>query len=211
MITIDKSRCALIVVDVQNDFCPGGSLEVLEGDQVAPVINRIAPMFSRVVATQDWHPPNHISFASNHKGGKPFDLIDIKGVEQVLWPAHCVFGTAGADFCQDLDTNFFDIIIRKGQNPELDSYSAFFENDSLTPTGLAPYLKGLGLEQVFLTGLATDVCVFFSAMDAVRLGFEVYLVEDAARGIDSPPGSLKERISEMKDAGVQIIRSVDLE
>ena len=202
---------AFIIVDVQNDFCPGGSLEVEEGDEIIPVINSIVKKFTRVVATQDWHPGGHVSFASNHAGKKPFDSIELAGVgTQLLWPDHCVPGTPGADFHPTLDTTCFDLIIRKGKNPGLDSYSAFFENDRKTSTGLEYYLKGLNIKHLFLTGLATDFCVFYSALDAVNLGFEVALVEDATRGIDTPAGSLQERLNEMAGAGVRIINSGEL-
>lgn len=209
----DYSQSALLIIDVQNDFCPGGSLEVKDGHRIVPVINRIMNIFGKVAATQDWHPQNHVSFASNHPGKNPFDIIDLPGVEgkQVLWPDHCIQGTRGADFHPDLDSAGIDVIIRKGRNENLDSYSAFYENDRCTPTGLGFYLKGLQVKQLFLTGLATDVCVFYSAMDAVRLAFEsIYLIEDAARGIDTPQGSLEERLNDMKQAGVKIIHSAEL-
>ncbi len=189
----------LVVIDVQNDFCPGGALPVAEGDQVVPVINRLAARFQRVVATQDWHPSGHVSFASSHPGRRPFESIG----SQQLWPDHCLAGSRGAELHPKLDTRPFALIVRKGARRELDSYSAFFENDRSTPTGLGYYLQGLGVGEVWLAGLATDVCVYHSAMDALRLGFGVFLVEEACRGIDQPPGSLKERLAEMKAAGVR--------
>ena len=189
---------ALVVIDVQNDFCPGGALPVAEGDRVVPVINRLAARFQRVVATQDWHPPGHVSFASSHPGRRPFESIDM----QQLWPDHCLAGSRGAELHPQLDTRPFALIVRKGARRELDSYSAFFENDRSTPTGLGYYLQGLGVGEVWLAGLATDVCVYHSAMDARKLGFTVFLVEEACRGIDQPPGSLGERLAEMKAAGV---------
>jgi len=204
------SAGVLLVVDVQNDFCPGGNLAVEQGDRVVPVINSIIPRFSAVVATQDWHPKDHVSFVSNHPGKDPFEVIEIEGIEQVLWPEHCVPGTEGAEFHPQLDTKAFDLIVRKGTNRNLDSYSAFFENDKKTPTGLHYYLKGLALQEVYLVGLALDVCVYYSAMDAVRLGFDVILVEDACRGIDTPPGSLQARLEEMSKAGVRIVKAEQL-
>ncbi len=207
-----KTKGILLVIDVQNDFCPGGSLEVKEGDRIVEIVNRIMPCFCKVVATQDWHPKEHISFASNHSSKEPFDSIELPGLggRQVLWPDHCVAGTSGADFHPDLDNSGIDLIVRKGRNRNLDSYSVFYENDRKTSTGLEYYLKGLKFEHLFLTGLATDFCVFYSAMDAVRLGFTVYLVEDAARGIDAPEGSLCKRLDEMKAAGVKVIQSNEL-
>jgi nicotinamidase/pyrazinamidase len=191
---------ALVVIDVQNDFCPGGALPVADGDRVVPVINRMAARFQRVVATQDWHPPGHVSFASSHPGRRPFESIG----SQQLWPDHCLAGSRGAELHPQLDTRPFALIVRKGARRELDSYSAFFENDQRTPTGLGYYLQGLGVGEVWLAGLATDVCVYHSAMDARKLGFAVFLVEEACRGIDQPPGSLSERLAEMKAAGVRL-------
>ena len=201
----------LLVVDVQVDFCPGGNLAVPEGEQVVAVINRLGRAFPRIVATQDWHPPSHVSFASNHPACKPFDTIRRKEGQQILWPDHCVAGTRGAEFHPDLDTHRFDLIVRKGADPTLDSYSAFFENDHKTPTGLHFYLKGLKVGTVYLVGLAFDVCVYFSAMDALKLGFQTVVVEDACRGIDSPPGSLPARREEMSTAGVLIVEAAQVE
>ena len=201
----------LLVVDVQIDFCPGGNLSVPDGEKVVPVINRLGQAFDRVVATQDWHPRNHVSFASNHSGARPFDTVRGKEGEQILWPDHCVPGTPGAKFHPDLDTLPFDLIVCKGTDPALDSYSAFFENDRKTPTGLHFYLEGLSVRTIYLVGLALDVCVFYSAMDALRLGFRTLLVEDACRGIDTPPGSLAARLEEMRTAGVRILTAAELE
>ena len=201
----------LLVVDAQVDFCPGGNLAVPGGDEVIPIINRLSPRFRRIVATQDWHPRNHVSFASNHPGSKPFDVIRGPEGEQVLWPDHCVPGTPGAEFHPDLDTLRFDLIVRKGTDPALDSYSAFFENDHRTPTGLHYYLEGLSVETVYLAGLALDVCVYYSVMDAVQLGFSTVVVHDGCRGIDSPPGTLKARLAEMEEAGARVLRSAELE
>lgn len=204
----------LLVVDVQNDFCPGGALAVPEGDQVVAVINelcrRSSGRFLRVVATQDWHPPGHVSFASSHPRRKPFDLIRLEDVDQTLWPDHCVAGTPGAEFHPRLEAIGFDLILRKGRDPKLDSYSAFFENDRRTATGLAPYLQGLGARRVCLAGLATDYCVYYSASDALRLGLEVEMILDACRGIDSPAGSLQERLRELRQAGARLCTSKEL-
>ena len=203
----EPTSSVLLVVDVQNDFCPGGNLAVEAGDEVVPIINKLAGRFSKVVATQDWHPRNHVSFASSHPGRRPFEVIRLGDIEQVLWPDHCVPGTAGAEFHPDLDARAFDLIVRKGTNRQLDSYSAFFENDRKTATGLHFYLQGLGLRSVYLAGLALDVCVYFSALDARRLGFEVFLIEDACRGIDTPPGTQEDRLGQMRKAGVRIVKA----
>jgi len=201
---------ALLVVDVQNDFCPGGSLAVEEGDQVAPVINRLMPLFDRVVATQDWHPKDHVSFASSHPGRKVLDVVDADGVEQVLWPDHCVQGTRGADLFPLLSVGRIELVLRKGLRPRLDSYSAFFENDHRTDTGLRYYLEGLGTRQLFLCGLATDYCVRASALDARRLGFEVSVVRDACRGVDFPKGSVEKAWREMEAEGIRLVTSADM-
>lgn len=201
---------ALLVIDVQRDFCPGGALEVKGGDRVVPVINRIMPLFSRVVATQDWHPVDHVSFVVNHEGKKVLDTLEINGITQMLWPEHCVQGSEGAGFHSELNTKLFHLILRKGIFHLLDSYSSFFENDRKTATGLHFYLKGLGVESVYLCGLATDYCVFYSAMDAVKLGFRTCLIEDACRGVDFPSGSVDRALREMKSAEVKILKSKDL-
>jgi nicotinamidase/pyrazinamidase len=200
----------LLVIDVQNDFCPGGRLAVKHGDEVIPVINALMPLFPRVAATQDWHPPGHVSFASSHRGKEVYGTVDVGGTRQVLWPDHCVQGSEGADFHPALERRFFSLILRKGFNPGLDSYSAFFENDRKTPTGLAFFLKGLGVEKVYLCGLATDYCVLYSATDALGLGFHVFLVEDAARGVDVPAGSEEKAIDTMRASGAAILHSRDL-
>jgi nicotinamidase-related amidase len=200
----------LLVVDVQNDFCPGGSLAVEEGDRVVDVINRLMPLFDRVVATQDWHPKDHVSFASSHPGQKVLDVVDADGIPQVLWPDHCVQGTHGAELFPRLDIGRIELVLRKGLRRRLDSYSAFFENDHVTDTGLRFYLSGLGARQVVLCGLATDYCVRSSALDARRLGFEVSVVQDACRGVNFPPGSVDQALEEMKAAGVRLVDSRDL-
>lgn len=169
---------ALIIVDVQNDFLPGGSLAVPEGDKIIDVINKIQTSFQLVVLTQDWHPENHKSFASNHTNKKPFDVIELNNMQQTLWPNHCVQGTYGAKFSSSLNTNKAEAIFRKGTNPEIDSYSAFFDNGRLKSTCLADYLRGKKVKQVYLTGLCGDICVFYSAMDSLHEGFETFIIED---------------------------------
>ena len=205
-----EGRSALLVVDVQQDFCPGGSLPVPHGDEVVPVINRLTARFNIVVASQDWHPLGHISFASTHPGREPFDTIRLGGQEQILWPDHCVPGTRGAAFHPDLDTTRFVLIVRKGWHPHVDSYSTFFENDHATSTGLEYYLKGLGVEKVYLAGLAQDFCVYYSARDALELGFETFVIENATRGLDQPPGSLPDKMRELEESGVHTLEADDI-
>ena len=192
----------LIIVDAQNDFCTGGALAVPQGDAIVPVANRIAGRFAHVLATQDWHPPGHLSFASSHEGRKPFERIDVFYGAQTLWPDHCVQGTRGAEFHGELDLRRAELVVRKGFRPEIDSYSAFYENDQRTPTGLAGYLREREFRRVFLAGLATDYCVHYSALDARREGFDVVVIEDACRAIDLD-GSLARAFSEMNEAGVR--------
>ena len=201
---------ALLVVDVQNDFCPEGALEVPEGDAVVPVINRIVGRFSIVVPTQDWHPKDHISFAGSHPGRNPHEIIRTRDMEQVLWPDHCVRGTPGADFHTDLDTSSFHFILRKGTRRNMDSYSAFLENDKKTPTGLAGLLRELGVKRVFVAGLATDYCVLYSSRDALAAGFQVVVIEDACRGVDVPPGNIKKALGEMRELGIRILSADQL-
>ncbi len=204
-----KNARALLVVDVQNDFCPGGSLAVEEGDQVVEVINGLMPLFERVVATQDWHPKDHVSFASSHPGKKVLDIVDADGIPQVLWPDHCVQGTRGAELFPRLEVGRIELVLRKGLRRRLDSYSAFFENDHVTDTGLRYYLSGLGAREIFLCGLATDYCVRSSALDARRLGFEVFVVRDACRGVGFPTGSVEKALAEMTAAGVHLVSSAE--
>ncbi|WP_135447680.1 bifunctional nicotinamidase/pyrazinamidase [Tabrizicola caldifontis] len=192
---------ALIVIDVQNDFCPGGALAVAGGDEIVPEINALMSGFATVVLTQDWHPANHLSFADNHPGAAPFSMIDMPYGRQVLWPAHCVQGTPGAAFHSGLNTDAAQLVIRKGFRPQIDSYSAFFENDRTTPTGLEGYLRSRGVTEVTLVGLATDFCVAYSALDASRLGFRVIVQSDLCRAIDLN-GSLAAARAEMLAAGV---------
>jgi len=199
----------LLVIDVQNCFLPGGSLAVKDGEQVVPVINKMAKAFSNVVLTQDWHTAGHISFASTHAGKKPFELIDLAYGKQVLWPDHCVQGTEGAALSKELSIPQAGLIIRKGFHKEVDSYSAFTEADGKTTTGLAAYLKARNVQKLFLAGLATDFCVAWSALDARKAGFETYVVEDACRGIDAG-GSLAKAWTDMAAAGVKRIQSSDI-
>jgi nicotinamidase/pyrazinamidase len=202
-----KKNKALIIIDVQNDFCPGGSLAVPGGEEIIPTINKLSGKFERIIATQDWHPHNHMSFAVNHPGKKDFDVIDYEGTKQVLWPEHCVCGTKGAEFYPTLDIKNVNIIIRKGSNPWIDSYSAFRENDKKTITGLEGYLKNLKVKETYLCGLALDYCVFYSAMDSRELGFETYVIIDATKGIDSPGGNIDMALEEMRKKGIKIINS----
>ena len=199
------STDALIVIDVQNDFCPNGALAVTDGDAIIPRINALMSDFAVKVLTQDWHPANHASFAANHPGAAPFSMIDMPYGPQVLWPTHCVQGTSGAAFHAALHTDPADLILRKGFRAGIDSYSAFFENDRTTPTGLEGYLRTRGVTTVTLVGLATDFCVAYSALDAARLGFNVVLLEDACRAINLN-GSLEEAREAMLAAGVVMER-----
>ena len=183
--TFTPSECdVFLVVDVQNDFCPGGALAVPRGDEIVPLVNTLAAKFAHVMLTQDWHPRGHQSFASSHPGKKPYDTIEVAYGPQILWPDHCVQGTTGAAFRDDLHVARAELVLRKGYHREIDSYSAFYENDRKTPTGLAGYLRERGLTRVFLAGLAFDFCVRYSAEDAHREGFETIVIEDACRSID---------------------------
>ena len=202
-------RSALIVVDVQNCFVPGGTLPVKEGDAVVPVINKLAGAFSNIIVTQDWHTPGHASFASSYAGKKPFETTALKYGTQVLWPDHCVQGTADAALHKDLALPTAQLIIRKGFNKGVDSYSAFEEADRKTSTGLAGYLKARGVTTLYVTGLATDFCVAWTAMDARKAGFETYVIEDATRGIDLN-GSLAAAWKQMAAKGVKRIQSADI-
>jgi len=199
----------LVVVDVQNDFCPGGALAVPDGDAVVPVINRLLAHFAHVVLTQDWHPAGHSSFASSHAGRRPFETIEAASGTQVLWPDHCVQGSHGAAFHAGLATDRAELILRKGIRREIDSYSAFYENDRRTPTGLTGYLRTRGFARVYLSGLATDFCVRWSAEDARREGFAAVLFEDACRAIDLE-GSLADARTAMAQAGVLVAHAAAL-
>lgn len=204
-----KADDVLLVVDVQNDFCPGGNLAVPRGDEVVPLINRVAEKFAHVVLTQDWHPPGHSSFASSHPAAKPYQTIDVAYGPQVLWPDHCVQGTRGADFRNDLNIPHAELVLRKGYHREIDSYSAFYENDRRTHTGLTGYLRERGFTRVFLAGLAYDFCVRYSAEDAKREGFSVVVIEDACRGIDVD-GSVAATRAAFKTLGIPSIAAGDL-
>jgi len=197
----------LLIIDVQNDFCPGGALAVADGDAVVPVINRLAERFDHVVLTQDWHPAGHSSFATSHPGSAPFGTIEMSYGPQTLWPDHCIQGTAGAAFHRQLAAEKAELVIRKGFRTEIDSYSAFFENDRRTPTGLAGYLRERGLQRIFLVGLATDFCVYYSALDACRLGFPAVVVEAGCRAIDLA-GSLEAAWAGMAASGVQRVNDL---
>lgn len=196
---------ALIVIDVQNDFCPGGALAVTDGDYILPQVNRLIAEFQHVILTQDWHPAGHSSFASAHPGAKPFDSITMPYGQQTLWPDHCIQGTSGADFHDSLDWTRAELIVRKGFRPEIDSYSAFFENDRTTPTGLGGYLKERGISKLAFCGLALDYCVAYSALDAAKLGFEARVLVSACRGIDLG-GSVATMTAQMQDAGVTLVQ-----
>ena len=195
---------ALVVIDVQNDFCPGGALAVAGGDEIVPIVNGLIQSFDHVVLTQDWHPAGHSSFASSHKGREPFETIAMPYGPQTLWPDHCVQGTAGALFHPDLAWTKAELVIRKGFRKGIDSYSAFYENDHTTPTGLGGYLRERGISKLTMVGLATDFCVAFSALDARRLGFDVTVRLDACRAIDLG-GSLAAMTDRMREAGVKLV------
>jgi nicotinamidase/pyrazinamidase len=201
---------ALILVDLQYDFMPGGALAVPDGDAVVAVANRLMPHFDLVVGTQDWHPPNHGSFASQHKGHKPGDVIELNGLRQILWPDHCVQHSEGARLHHALHAGAIGKVIQKGTDPGIDSYSTFFDNAHRKDTGLADYLRDKGASEIFLMGLATDYCVKFSALDARKLSFDTRVIEDGCRGIDMNPGDIARTFGEMREAGAVIVRSSDL-
>ncbi|EXB35478.1 MULTISPECIES: bifunctional nicotinamidase/pyrazinamidase [Acinetobacter] len=200
---------ALIIVDVQNGFCPGGNLAVNGADQIIPLINRLAQKFKNIILTQDWHPENHVSFAKNHLNKKPYDSIELAYGTQVLWPAHCVQGTDDAELHPLLNVPAAQLVIRKGFHPDIDSYSAFLEADQETVTGLAGYLKERRIDTVYIAGIATDFCVAWTAMDARQFGFNTFVIEDATKAIDLE-GSLEQAWQQMLDRGVQRIQSDDL-
>ncbi len=197
----------LIVVDIQNDFLPGGALAVPEGDRIIPVVNRLMNRFDLVIATQDWHPPHHGSFASSHPGKNPGEVVDLKGLPQVLWPDHCVQHSTGASFSTSLNTNKFEKIFTKGTEIDIDSYSGFFDNGHRKSTGLAEYLKEMKINRITVVGLATDYCVKFTALDAVTEGFETRVISDATRAVNLRAGDFDNAIREMKEAGVKILTS----
>ncbi len=198
---------ALLIVDVQYDFLPGGSLAVPEGDKVIPVINSLQEKFETVVATQDWHPKNHGSFASNHPGKRVGEVVELSGEDQILWPDHCIQGTHGADFHKELRRDKWKKVFQKGTNPMVDSYSGFYDNNKREDTGLSTYLKNQGIEKVYIAGLAADYCVKFTVMDAIKEGFETVLLEDATKGVNLSQGDTERAITEMEKAGARILPS----
>lgn len=207
---VNKTKTAFIMVDLQNDFCHGGNLEVPEGDAVVPLANQLQEYFDLIIATQDWHPEDHMSFASNHTGKKVYDVITINQLQQVLWPDHCVQNTHGAAFHPQLKTAKIQKIIFKGTDKSIDSYSAFFDNAHLRSTGLADYLREQQIDIIYIMGLATDYCVKYSCLDAIECGFQVYLIEDACRGVELHSGDIANAIQEMKKAGVKVVRVQDI-
>ncbi len=201
---------ALVLVDIQNDFLPGGALAVPAGDQVIPVVNALLDRFELVVATQDWHPPRHGSFAVSHPGRSVGEVIELDGLKQILWPVHCLQGTRGAELAPALNANPIEAIFRKGTSPRIDSYSGFFDNAHRKDTGLGAYLKGRGVTDVYLAGLATDYCVKYSAIDARALGFKVHLIEDACRGVELAPGDVERAIQQLRSGGISIVQSAEI-
>ena len=198
---------ALVLVDIQNDFIPGGALAVAEGHEVVPVANRVAKEFEIVIATQDWHPEDHGSFASQHQGKNPGETIELNGIPQVLWPDHCVQESRGAEFHPDHDTSLFTKVFRKGTDPAIDSYSGFFDNGHLRSTGMGEWLREEGVTDIWVMGLATDYCVKFTSLDGVKLEFNVRLIEDGCRGVNLEPQDSESAIEEMRGAGVEIVSS----
>ena len=196
---------ALILTDIQYDFVPGGALAVPKGDEIVPVANRLMPEYDLIIATQDWHPADHKSFASRHPGKKIGDVIELGGLKQVLWPDHCVQGTRGAELVEGLNKKHIDKIIRKGTDPEIDSYSGFFDNDHRQSTGLGDFLKEQSVDEVHVIGLATDYCVKYTVLDSIGLGFNTFVITEGCRGIDMNPGDCKKAVDEMKQAGAIII------
>lgn len=201
---------ALICVDIQNDFCPGGALEVEDGFAAAEAANQLMDQFELVVATQDWHPANHKSFAAMHPWRRPGDVIKLNGLDQILWPIHCVQGSFGAEFARELRTDAFEKVFVKGTDPEIDSYSGFFDNGHRKATGLGDYLKEKGVDEVYIVGLALDVCVKFTVLDALELGFKTYLVEDGCRGVNLKEGDSEKAVVEMKEKGAIIVSLKDV-
>jgi nicotinamidase/pyrazinamidase len=200
----------LLLVDIQNDFLPGGALPVPEGDRIIPIVNTLMPRFDLVLATQDWHPPNHVSFAANHPGTNPGETITHSGLPQILWPVHCVQGTPGAELARGLDISRIGLVFQKGIDPDIDSYSGFFDNGRRRSTGLAEDLQARAITSIYLCGLATDYCVDATALDGRREGFTVTLIEDACRGVNLRPGDAAAAIGEMRQAGVRVLRSAEV-
>lgn len=201
---------ALILVDIQNDFIPGGALAVKDGDAIIPVVNKLQTHFDFIVATQDWHPENHGSFAANHAGKNIGEFIDLNGLQQILWPVHCVQNSKGAQFHPALETKNIKKIFPKGTDPQIDSYSGFYDNGHRKATGLGDYLKTAGVSEVFICGLATDYCVRFTAQDASKEGFKTFVIEDACRGVELASGDTANALKEMQNSGCTIINSSDL-
>lgn len=205
-----NSNSALIIVDVQYDFLPGGALAVHQGDEIIPVINMLQTEFDLILATQDWHPADHKSFAANHEGKNVGDFIQLEGLEQILWPVHCVQDSEGAKFHKDLDQSRWAGIFQKGKNPKVDSYSGFFDNARRGDTGLGDFLKSKGIEKVYVCGLAQDYCVKFTALDAISLGFDTFLIADATRPVNLNPSDGDQALVDLKSAGVKVILSTQI-
>ncbi len=202
---------ALILVDLQNDFMPGGPLAVSEGDSVVPVANFLATKFDTVIATQDWHPADHGSFASNHKDRNPGDVIKLDNLDQVLWPNHCIQGTHGAEFHHDLKRNLITQVFQKGEDKSVDSYSGFFDNNKINDTGLHDWLQKKEVKHLYIMGLATDYCVKYTAIDAAKLGYSTFLIEDGCKGVELKKGDVAAAISEMREAGVKIVSTREIQ
>jgi nicotinamidase/pyrazinamidase len=201
---------ALLLIDLQNDFCPGGALAVAEGDQVIPIANQLQFHFSNVIASKDWHPDDHVSFAKNHLHHQFFDVIHLNNMPQILWPAHCVQYSQGSEFHQDLHTTSIQRIIYKGTDKEIDSYSAFFDNAHLKSTDLHVYLQSLGVTDLYIMGLATDYCVKFTALDGIQLGYHVFVIQDGCRGVEQQPGDVDKAWEAMRASGVMLIHSSEI-
>lgn len=202
---------ALLLIDIQNDFCPGGHLEVPGGDAVVGVANQLAPSFELVVATKDWHPANHGSFAANHPWRKPGQVIQLNGLDQILWPIHCVQGSFGSEFHPKLNTEIIDEVFYKGTDPDIDSYSGFFDNGHLKSTGLGDFLKEKGIAELFVCGLATEYCVKFTVLDALELGFKTFVVLEGVKGIDQQDGDVDKALDEMKAKGAVLLHQSEVE
>lgn len=198
---------ALLIIDIQKDFLPGGALAVPEGDQLIPLVNELMPEYDLVVATQDWHPQDHGSFAENHLDAQLYEQIELKGLPQTLWPTHCVAGTKGAEFAETLDTHLIETVFQKGTDAQIDSYSGFFDNGHLKATGLAEYLRNLGVTEVHLVGVATDYCVKFTALDALQEGFKTTILEDACRGVNLQEGDVERALNEVRENGGNIVQT----
>ena len=201
---------ALVITDIQNDFCPGGALAVKEGDQIVPVVNSLQPHFEVIVAAQDWHPANHGSFADNHEDKVPGDIIDLDGLEQIIWPIHCVQGSHGAKLVATLNQEKIERIFQKGLDPNIDSYSGFYDNGHRNSTKMGDYLTEKGVDEVYIVGLATDYCVKYTALDANKLGFNTTMIEDACRGVEINEGDIQRALAEMQSEGIHVIQSTEI-